>query len=101
MKSFGTKPWLLPQPALIIGTYDENGRPNAKAQRDSSRPYGSRHSQRRKTVARKTSKQNIWQNSEVRETPKQNICKIPKFGKRQNITNVKPQSSENAKTKHL
>lgn len=29
MKSFGAKPWLLPQPVLIIGTYDEQGRPNA------------------------------------------------------------------------
>lgn len=29
MKSFGKKPWLLPQPVLIIGTYDENGKPNA------------------------------------------------------------------------
>ena len=29
MKSFQAKPWLLPQPVLIIGTYDKNGRPNA------------------------------------------------------------------------
>lgn len=29
MKSFPAKPWLLPQPVLIIGTYDKNGRPNA------------------------------------------------------------------------
>lgn len=29
MKSFGSKPWLLPQPVLIIGTYDKNGKPNA------------------------------------------------------------------------
>ena len=29
MKSFGTKAWLLPQPVLIIGTYDKEGRPNA------------------------------------------------------------------------
>lgn len=29
MKSFEPKPWILPQPVLIIGTYDENGRPNA------------------------------------------------------------------------
>ena len=29
MKSFGAKPWLLPQPVLIIGTYDKNGKPNA------------------------------------------------------------------------
>ncbi|MDO4172845.1 MAG: flavin reductase family protein [Prevotellaceae bacterium] len=29
MKDFGSKPWLLPQPVLIIGTYDENGTPNA------------------------------------------------------------------------
>ncbi len=29
MKSFGKKAWLLPQPVLIIGTYDENGKPNA------------------------------------------------------------------------
>ena len=29
MKSFGPRAWLLPQPVLIIGTYDENGKPNA------------------------------------------------------------------------
>ena len=29
MKSFGSKPWILPQPVLIIGTYDAAGRPNA------------------------------------------------------------------------
>ncbi len=29
MKSFGSKPWMLPQPVLIIGTYDKNGKPNA------------------------------------------------------------------------
>ena len=29
MKSFGSKPWLLPQPVLVIGTYDAEGRPNA------------------------------------------------------------------------
>ena len=29
MKSFGKKAWILPQPVLIIGTYDENGKPNA------------------------------------------------------------------------
>ena len=29
MKSFGSKPWMLPQPVLIIGTYDSEGRPNA------------------------------------------------------------------------
>ncbi len=29
MKSFGPKAWMLPQPVLIIGTYDENGKPNA------------------------------------------------------------------------
>lgn len=29
MKSFGPKPWLLPQPVLIIGTYDREGKPNA------------------------------------------------------------------------
>ncbi len=28
-KDFGSKPWLFPQPVLIIGTYDENNRPNA------------------------------------------------------------------------
>lgn len=26
---FGVKPWLFPMPVLIIGTYDENGTPNA------------------------------------------------------------------------
>ena len=25
MKSFGSKPWMLPQPVLIIGTYNKNG----------------------------------------------------------------------------
>ncbi len=29
MKSFGPKPWILPQPVLIIGTYDKQGNPNA------------------------------------------------------------------------
>ncbi|MDE7180924.1 MAG: flavin reductase [Muribaculaceae bacterium] len=29
MKSFRPKPWLLPQPVLIIGTYDADGTPNA------------------------------------------------------------------------
>lgn len=28
-KDFGSKPWLFPQPVLIIGTYDKNGNPNA------------------------------------------------------------------------
>ncbi len=27
-KNFGSKPWVYPQPVLMIGTYDENGRPN-------------------------------------------------------------------------
>lgn len=29
MKSFGQKPWMLPQPVLIIGTYNIDGAPNA------------------------------------------------------------------------
>ena len=29
VKSFGPKSWMLPQPVLIIGTYDKNGKPNA------------------------------------------------------------------------
>lgn len=29
MKKFDAKPWVLPQPVLIIGTNDENGVPNA------------------------------------------------------------------------
>lgn len=29
MKSISSKPWMLPQPVLIIGTYDENNRENA------------------------------------------------------------------------
>ena len=29
MKSFESKPWILPQPVLIIGTYDKIGKPNA------------------------------------------------------------------------
>lgn len=29
MKSFGQKPWVLPQPVPIIGTYDKDGNPNA------------------------------------------------------------------------
>ena len=28
-KNSGPKPWLYPMPVLIIGTYDENGVPNA------------------------------------------------------------------------
>lgn len=27
-KNFGSKPWVYPQPVLMIGTYDENGTPN-------------------------------------------------------------------------
>ncbi len=29
MKSFGQKAWMLPQPVMIIGTYDKEGKPNA------------------------------------------------------------------------
>jgi len=29
MKSFGSKPWILPQPVLIIGTYNQEGKANA------------------------------------------------------------------------
>ena len=29
MKSFKSNAWMLPQPVLIIGTYDKDGRPNA------------------------------------------------------------------------
>lgn len=29
MRNFGTKPWMLPQPVLIIGTYNDDGTPNA------------------------------------------------------------------------
>jgi flavin reductase (DIM6/NTAB) family NADH-FMN oxidoreductase RutF len=29
MKSFKAQAWMLPQPVLVIGTYDKNGRPNA------------------------------------------------------------------------
>ena len=29
MKSFKSNAWLLPQPVLIIGTYDKEGKPNA------------------------------------------------------------------------
>lgn len=29
MKSFGSKPWVLPQPVLIIGTFNEQGKANA------------------------------------------------------------------------
>jgi flavin reductase (DIM6/NTAB) family NADH-FMN oxidoreductase RutF len=29
MKSFKAQSWMLPQPVLVIGTYDKNGRPNA------------------------------------------------------------------------
>ena len=28
-KNFGAKTWLYPMPVLIVGTYDENGNPNA------------------------------------------------------------------------
>lgn len=27
-KNFGVKPWVYPQPVLMIGTYNENGKPN-------------------------------------------------------------------------
>ena len=29
MKSYGQKPWVIPQPVLIIGTYNSDGTPNA------------------------------------------------------------------------
>ena len=29
MKSFKSTAWILPQPVLILGTYDKNGKPNA------------------------------------------------------------------------
>ena len=29
MKEFKSNPWMLPQPVLIIGTYDQDGKPNA------------------------------------------------------------------------
>ena len=29
MKSFAPKPWVVPMPVLIIGTYNEDGTPNA------------------------------------------------------------------------
>ncbi len=29
MKDFGKRAWLLPQPVLVIGTYNKNGEPNA------------------------------------------------------------------------
>ena len=29
MKSFKPQPWLLPQPVVIIGTYNQDGKPNA------------------------------------------------------------------------
>ena len=29
MKNFGQKAWMLPQPVLIIGTYNSDGTPNA------------------------------------------------------------------------
>ena len=28
-KDFGSNPWFYPLPVLIIGTYDENGKPDA------------------------------------------------------------------------
>lgn len=28
MKNFKSTAWILPQPVLIIGTYDKNGKPN-------------------------------------------------------------------------
>ena len=30
MKSFKSTAWLLPQPVLIIGTYDKNGKPDVE-----------------------------------------------------------------------
>jgi len=29
MKSFNSNAWIVPQPVLIIGTYDKDGKPNA------------------------------------------------------------------------
>ena len=31
MRNFKSTAWLLPQPVLIIGTYDKEGKPNAMA----------------------------------------------------------------------
>ena len=33
MKSVGQKSWMLPQPVLIIGTYDKEGKPNVEKMR--------------------------------------------------------------------
>ena len=33
MKSFGQKSWMLPQPVLIIGTYDKEGKPDVEKMR--------------------------------------------------------------------
>ena len=30
MKSFGARPWLLPQPVLIIGTYNKDRKPSVE-----------------------------------------------------------------------
>ena len=37
MKSFKSTAWLLPQPVLIIGTYDKEGKPNAMNAKSLSR----------------------------------------------------------------
>lgn len=31
MKSFKSNAWMLPQPVLIIGTYDEDGKPDVES----------------------------------------------------------------------
>ena len=36
MKNFKSTAWILPQPVLIIGTYDKNGKPNAMNAADES-----------------------------------------------------------------
>ena len=42
MKSFGLKSWMLPQPVLIIGTFNKNGKPNAMNASHHLRPGSSR-----------------------------------------------------------
>ena len=38
MKSFASKPWVVPQPVLFFGTYNENGVANAMSAVQTDKP---------------------------------------------------------------
>ena len=48
-KNFGAKPFLYPQPVMILGTYDENGKANASlcCRRVQHQQYGDNSSHHR------------------------------------------------------